>query len=142
MNAAVERLAARGLTPANTVSLEVPGRRTGLPRPTAVVLARHEGRDYVVSLAGESEWVRNLRAAGGAALLRHGGTRRVQLTPVAEAGRAPILHAYLQRRALSRSRARAARYYFGLPPHPSVEQLAPLAGRYPVFEIHEAAPRT
>jgi hypothetical protein len=145
----VERLAARGLTPANTVSLEVAGRRTGRPRRAAVVLARHAGSDYVVSLAGESQdcvvslagesqWVRNLRAAGGEAVLRHGDTRRVRLTAVAVADRAPILHAFLQHRALARSPARAARYYFDLPPHPSVGQLAPLAERYPDFAIQDA----
>ncbi|GAA4704808.1 hypothetical protein GCM10023215_50750 [Pseudonocardia yuanmonensis] len=91
-----------------------------------------------MSLAGESEWVRNLRAAGGEAVLRHGDARRVRLTPVAVPDRAPILHAFLQRRALTRSPARAARYYFGLPPHPSVEQLAPLAERYPVFAVQDA----
>jgi hypothetical protein len=89
-----------------------------------------------VSLAGESEWVRTLRTTGGEAVLQHGGIRQVRLTAVAVADRGPILQAFLQRRAPTRSPARAARYYFGLPPHPSVEQLAPLAERYPVFAIH------
>jgi deazaflavin-dependent oxidoreductase (nitroreductase family) len=135
VNAVVEWLAARGLTPANTVSLEVAGRRTGLPRRTAVVLARHEGRDYVVSLGGHAQWVRNLRAAEGRAVLRHGAARTVRLTEVAPAERAPILHAFLQRRALTRSPTRSARFYFGLPAQPTVEQLVPLVDRYPVFEI-------
>jgi deazaflavin-dependent oxidoreductase (nitroreductase family) len=137
VNAAVKRLAARGLTPANTVSLEVTGRRTGVSRRTAVVVARHAGRDYVVSLAGESEWVRNLRAAGGRAVVRHGQTRTVRLTEVAAADRAPVLHAFLSRRAFTRSPARSARVYFGLPAHPAIEQLAPLAEHYPVFEIRD-----
>lgn len=63
---AVGALAARGWSPANTVALEVPGRRSGRVRRTAVVLVEHDGRQFVVSLAGESQWVRNVRAAGAA----------------------------------------------------------------------------
>jgi hypothetical protein len=61
----------------------------------------------------------------------------VRLTEVAAADRAPVLHAFLSRRALTRSPARSARVYFGLPAHPAIEQLAPLAEHYPVFEIRD-----
>jgi hypothetical protein len=42
VNRVVAWLADHGFTPANTVTLEVPGRRTGLPRKTVVVLAFHQ----------------------------------------------------------------------------------------------------
>ena len=56
-------LAALGLTPANTVSLEVTGRRSGRSHAFVVTTAAFAGERYLVSLAGESDWVRNLRAA-------------------------------------------------------------------------------
>jgi hypothetical protein len=51
-----------GLTK-RTVTLEVPGRKSG--KPTRISLSRTDygGYSYFVSLAGESGWVRNVRAA-------------------------------------------------------------------------------
>lgn len=59
-----------GLAPRDAVTLEVRGRRSGRPRPTPILRTRWQGEDYLVALAGESEWVRNVRAAGGAAMFR------------------------------------------------------------------------
>ncbi|HTI29364.1 MAG TPA: nitroreductase family deazaflavin-dependent oxidoreductase [Methylomirabilota bacterium] len=52
--------------------VELPGRRTG--EPVRVTLARWEvdGIPYLMSQYGETDWVRNLRAAGGGQL-RHKG---------------------------------------------------------------------
>jgi hypothetical protein len=58
-------LASHGIGPAYVVVLEVPGRRSGVIRRNALVKASHQGNDYLVALAGESEWVRNVRAANG-----------------------------------------------------------------------------
>lgn len=93
-----------------------------------------------MSLAGESDWVRNVRAAAGRASIRHRRTEAVRLVEVPPDQRAPILAAYLRKRALTKSPARSAREYFGLPPFPSVERLAPLADRYPVFRVDPAGP--
>jgi glyoxylase-like metal-dependent hydrolase (beta-lactamase superfamily II) len=53
-----------GLSPQYVVTLEVPGRSSGMIRKTNLVLLEHDGERYLVALAGESEWVRNVRAAG------------------------------------------------------------------------------
>lgn len=135
LSGAVGILAARGLSPANTVALEVRGRRSGQLRRTAVVWVDHEGRRYLVSLAGESEWVRNVRAAGGRAVLRHGHPTRVRLVEVSASDRAPVLRAYAGHRAFSRSPAYIARNYFGVEPDPSVDEITSIAERYPVFVI-------
>jgi hypothetical protein len=70
INRVVARLAGLGLTPGNTVALEVPGRRSGQVRRTSLVVAEHGSNRYLVSLAGESEWVRNVRANNYRASLR------------------------------------------------------------------------
>lgn len=64
-----------GLTPDYVVELEVPGRRSGQPRRTLLVQVACGQERYVVSLAGESEWVRNVRAARGLVTLTQHGRR-------------------------------------------------------------------
>jgi deazaflavin-dependent oxidoreductase (nitroreductase family) len=135
VNRFVAWLAGTGLTPANTVRLEVPGRRTGRPCAFALTTATWQGQRYLVSLAGESEWVRNLRAAPASAVIRHGRRLPVRVEEVPVADRAPVLGAYLTRRALTKSPAAAARDYFGTGPRPSRAELERIAGHYPVFRI-------
>jgi hypothetical protein len=124
----------RGLVPDTVVVLEVRGRRSGAPRRTVVVRTPYAGQQYLVGLAGESEWVRNVRAAAGRAIIRHGRARRVVLEEVPLAERAPILWAYLHRPGWS-SPAQEARHYFGLPPDAAVEDFRLIAERYPVFRV-------
>lgn len=44
--------------------LRVHGRKTGRLRSTPVLVLRQGGRRYLVAPRGETDWVRNLRAAG------------------------------------------------------------------------------
>jgi len=133
-----------GLAPRDAVTLEVRGRRTGQPRRIPILVTRHEGADYLVALAGESQWVRNVRAAGGEASLRRRGTRRVRLEEVPVAQRAPVLAAYLdagRRRSGEPAAREQARWYFGLQDPATPERLAELAPRYPVFRMTDTARR-
>jgi hypothetical protein len=136
VNRAVARLAALGLTPKNTICLEVPGRRSGRLRRTSLVVADLEGCRYLVSLAGESEWVRNVRASGNRASLRRRRSHPVNLVEVPAEERPPVLKAYLSKRAYSKSPEFEAREFFGVPPNATLDQLAQIADRYPVFRIH------
>ena len=99
LSSTVAALAAHGFSPANTVALEVVGRRSGRLRRTAVVLVDHQGQRFIVSLGGESEWVRNVRAAAGKAILRRGKRTSVRLVEVLPVERAPVLLAYASHRA-------------------------------------------
>ena len=58
-----------GLSADYVVTLEVPGRRTGVVRSTSLVQVGIDGQRYLVALSGESEWVRNVHAAQGRAVL-------------------------------------------------------------------------
>ena len=72
--------AAAGIGPKRLVTLEVRGRRTGRRLSLPVVVAEYEGERYVVAMLGsEANWVRNVRAGNGAAVLRHGRRERVRL---------------------------------------------------------------
>ena len=131
-------LARLGWTPSDVASLEVRGRSTGRVRATPVVVARHEGARYLVSLAGEAQWVRNVRADDGRAVLRRRTPARVILDEVPVAERAPILAAYLRQAARRGGEGAAsgqARSYFGLEGEPTLSDFAAIADRYPVFRV-------
>ena len=110
-------------------TLEVTGRTSGrtISLPIAIVVV--EGQRYVVSMLGENvQWVKNMRAAGGRAIIRSGSREEVRLEEVPVDQRAPILKGYLKRAPGARA-------------HVSVDMNAPLAdfekiaGAYPTFRI-------
>jgi hypothetical protein len=103
-----------------------------------ILRTRIQGRDYLVALAGESEWVRNVRAARGEAVIRRGRARHAHLEEIAPAGRADIIAEYLhagRRRSGADASADQARYYFGLDPDPSIDDIRAIVDYYPVFHI-------
>jgi deazaflavin-dependent oxidoreductase (nitroreductase family) len=77
------RLSARGVA-----TLTVVGRRTGEPRRVPVIPVEVAQRRYLVSPYGESDWVRNLRAAGQGELSSKGQTEvfHAREVPVEERG--------------------------------------------------------
>jgi glyoxylase-like metal-dependent hydrolase (beta-lactamase superfamily II) len=134
-------LTANGVGPRYVVVLEVPGRRSGVIRRTTLVRVAVGGEHFLVSLAGESEWVRNVRAAGGRAVVGRRERHAVSLVEVPPAERPAVIRAYLLRagrRAASTAAAREAHYYFGLSSDPSAEELRRAVEHYPVFRIVEA----
>ncbi len=121
-------LHAWGIFP-NYVTLEVTGRRSGKTVSFPLVMAVVDGERYLVSMLGEeANWVRNLKAAGGKARLRHGGSEEVLLEEVAVSQRASILKEYL-------------RLAPGARPHIPINKDAPLsefekiAAQVPVFRV-------
>lgn len=122
-------LSSAGLWPSRMATLEVRGRRSGRPVSFPMVLAELHGDRYLVAMLGEgTNWVANVRADGGRAVLGHGRREAVRLEEVDTAARAPILRRYLQVAP-------------GARPHIPVDRRAPLADferiadRYPVFRI-------
>jgi deazaflavin-dependent oxidoreductase (nitroreductase family) len=116
------------------VTLEVTGRKSGRTVSLPVVVAVVDGQRYLVSMLGENvQWVHNVRAAGGRAVLRRGGREEVHLEEVPAQQRAPILRAYLQRAP-------------GARPHIPVNKDAPLAefekvaAAFPVFRVVSNVP--
>jgi deazaflavin-dependent oxidoreductase (nitroreductase family) len=112
--------------------LEVRGRASGRPRSTPVVIATVEGRRYLVSMLGPgSDWVKNVEAASGAAVLRQGRRLPVHLVGVPPAERAPILSEYVQVASSGRRHLPVA---VGAPP----SEFQAIAERYPVYRIEPA----
>src|SRR5262249_40316918 len=94
-NRASAVLYAAGIWPNRVAALEVAGRKTGRVISFPVVTASHNGERSLVSILGEANWVRNVRAAGGRATLRHGRHEAVRLDEVPAADRPEILRTYL-----------------------------------------------
>jgi hypothetical protein len=97
--------------------------------------ARLGGEQYLVSLDGERQWVRNIRASNGEATIIRGRRIPVRLIEVPVEERAQILVAYVSERSFTRSPRRGARIYFGLEAPVTVEQLEPMAEKFPIFRI-------
>ena len=78
---------------------------------------------------GETNWVRNARAAGRVTLRKGRRREEFAVREVDPAGRPQLLKAYLDRFAPTVQR------YFPLPRESAASDFAPIAERYPVFEL-------
>jgi len=122
-------LFSRGLGPRQAVTLEVRGRSTGRLIEVPLAVAEFGGERYLVSMLGEDVgWVRNVRAAGGRAVLRRGRREEVLLEEVPVGERGPIIQAYLRV-------APGARPHIPVSLDAPVEELEAVAGRHPVFRV-------
>ena len=120
---------AAGIGPNRAGTLQIPGRRSGRVISFPVVIADFEGERYLVSMLGKNaNWVRNLKAAGGHAVLRHGRREDVNLEEVEPSARAPILRRYLQV-------APGARPHIPVGRKAPLAEFARVAADYPVFRI-------
>jgi deazaflavin-dependent oxidoreductase (nitroreductase family) len=123
---------ARGVAPDYLVTLEVVGRRSGRGISFPLVMVVVDGERYLVSMLGDDvAWVKNLRAANGDALLRHGRTERVRLEEVPVERRARILKQYLRR-------APGGRPHIPVDKDAPVEEFEAVAARFPVFRVRAA----
>jgi deazaflavin-dependent oxidoreductase (nitroreductase family) len=133
MNSAFGRLASWGLIPGDTALLQVSGRRSRQTRSNAVTWVEHDGQRYLVAPRGNTEWVRNLKAAGGEAILKRRKAERVRLEEVPVEQRASIIKSYLKKTALVTKRE------FGIEPEAPLEEFEKIADRHPVFRITKAS---
>jgi deazaflavin-dependent oxidoreductase (nitroreductase family) len=117
-----------GVTPRRWVILEVAGRTSGRLIRLPLGLADVGGRWYLVSMLGDCNWTKNLRAADGHADILRRGRHPVTATEVPAAERAPVIKRYLEKVP-------------GARPHIAVDRRAPLAafeavaGQTPVFRL-------
>jgi deazaflavin-dependent oxidoreductase (nitroreductase family) len=84
VNRLVRLLQRLGLQLGTIHVLTVPGRVSGTPRPTPVSPLTVEGHRYVIAGLPQSDWARNVRAAGTGELAYGRRRRRVALTEVTD----------------------------------------------------------
>ncbi len=122
---------ALGVAPNYLVTLEVTGRRSGRTISLPLVMTVIDGERYLVSMLGlEAGWVRNVQAAEGKAVLRHGRREAVHLVEVPVEQRAPILKAYLRR-------APGARGHVPIDKDAPISEFERVAAQFPVFRVVE-----
>ena len=117
-----------GLLPRRWVTLEVRGRRSGSVTRFPLGMADVEGQWYVVSMLGECNWVKNVRAAGGRATLRRRSARPVKLVEIPVEKRAPVIKEYVRR-------VPGGRPHIPVDRHEPVEAFETVASEYPVFQV-------
>jgi hypothetical protein len=94
-----------------------------------LVMVVVDGERYLVSMLGDNvNWVHNVRAANGRAILRSGECKDIQLEEVSARQRAAILKAYLQR-------APGARPHFPVNKDAALVEFQKIAAAYPVFRV-------
>jgi deazaflavin-dependent oxidoreductase (nitroreductase family) len=87
---------ARLFRPSIVRLLSVHGRTTGQWRSVPVVVLEHDGDRYLIAAYGNTEWSRNLRAAGIGRLSGHGRVEEFTTTEVRAEQRPPLISAYLR----------------------------------------------
>lgn len=110
--------------------LEVPGRTTGEIRTTPVNLLTVDGRQYLVAPRGETQWVKNVRAAGSCRLRVGRRVTDARLIELADDDKPAILRPYLQR-----WKWEVGQFFDGIGPDASDADLRRVAPGYPVFAV-------
>jgi hypothetical protein len=92
-----------------------------------------EGERYLVAPRGETQWVRNLRAAGDGELRVGRRTEVFRATELADADKVGVLRAYLRR-----WKAEVGVFFDGVGPDASDADLRRIAPNHPVFRLTTA----
>ena len=129
-NEVIRWLADAGVSIAGTHALRVRGRKTGRPRSVVVNLLTVAGRDYVVAPRGNTQWARNVRAAGVVETGPRWRSRRREVAEVADAAKPPLLRLYLDRWYWE-----VKGYVGGLTPQSTDEEVRAVAPSIPIFEL-------
>jgi deazaflavin-dependent oxidoreductase (nitroreductase family) len=133
LNPAVGRLARLGLSPKGLRELRVRGRRSGEWRTTPVNLLELDGRRYLVAPRGTTEWVRNIRVAGGGELRLGRRCEEIAVRELDDVAKPDLLREYLHR-----WKGEVKVFFDGIDEHATDAQLAELAPGFPVFEVLSA----
>ncbi|OCB59753.1 hypothetical protein A5677_14705 [Mycobacterium malmoense] len=136
-NALIRWLAELGVSIAGTHALRVRGRTSGKMRAVVVNLLTVDGTDYLVSPRGNTQWARNVRAAGVVETGPRWRRRHARASEVADADKPELLRRYLDRWYWQ-----VKDYVSGLTPQSTEDQFRAVAPTIPVFALTRAdAPR-
>ncbi len=131
-NKMLGKLISLGIGPGHMRVLEVRGRRSGRRYATPVDPIEVDGCTYLVAPRGQTQWVRNARAAGAVVLRRGASARTYPVTELGTDERAPLLKAYLN------AYQTEVRRYFPIGADADLESFNEIAEMYPVFRLEES----
>jgi deazaflavin-dependent oxidoreductase (nitroreductase family) len=129
-NSLVGRLTRMGLSLYGSRVLAVRGRKTGEWRTTPVNPLTIDGQRYLVAPRGNTQWVRNMRVAGGGELRIGRRVEKFTATEVPVEDRPPLLRAYLKK-----WKWETGMFFQGVGPDAAESELQRIAPDHPVFRI-------
>lgn len=129
-NALIRWLAEMGISIAGTTALQVRGRKSGKAHDVVVNVLSVDGIDYLVSPRGNTQWVRNVRAAGVVDIGPRWRRRRLRATEVADATKPDLLRRYLDKWYWE-----VKGHVAGLTPDSGDDELRSAAPSIPVFAL-------
>jgi deazaflavin-dependent oxidoreductase (nitroreductase family) len=132
-NKTVNRLAKLGISIMGSRELAVRGRTSGEWRTTPVNLMTIDGQRYLVAPRGHTQWVRNIRVAGGGELRLGRRVEPIAVEELADADKPAILREYLRKWAWE-----VGRFFEGVDKDSPDERLLEIAPGFPVFRLTAA----
>jgi len=129
-NAAVALLTRAGVSAWGSRILRVRGRKSGEWHNHPVNLLTYGGKRYVVAPRGLTQWVRNVRAAGGGELVLGNKVQPFKAIEISDEEKIPILRAYLKRWKFE-----VGMFFQGVSADSPEEELKRIAPDHPVFRI-------
>jgi deazaflavin-dependent oxidoreductase (nitroreductase family) len=129
-NGIVATLTRHGVSLKGSRVLSVRGRKSGEWRSTPVNPLTYEGHRYLVSPRGQTQWVRNMRVAGGGELRLGRRVEPFTARELADEQKPELLREYLRRWKFE-----VGMFFDGVGPDAPDAKLLEIAPGYPVFEI-------
>lgn len=129
-NRLVGWLARRGVSLLGSAEMTVLGRKSGKPQRIPVNPHEYEGVRYLVSARGHSQWVRNMRAAGGGELRLGRRVTTFTAEEVPEEEKPEILRTYLKRWGWE-----VNQYFNGVTAKSTDAELLAASPDHPVFRL-------
>jgi deazaflavin-dependent oxidoreductase (nitroreductase family) len=129
-NATVALMTRVGISVWGSRILRVRGRKSGEWRSNPVNLLTFEGKRYLVSPRGHTQWVRNIRVTGGGELALGSKVQAFTAVEIPDAEKAPIMRAYLKRFGFE-----VGMFFKGVRADSPEEDLVRIAPDHPVFRL-------
>ncbi|MFB1298400.1 nitroreductase/quinone reductase family protein [Mycobacterium sp. pW049] len=129
-NDAIRRLAEVGISIQGSTAVRVRGRTSGRLRGVVVNLLTVDGRRYLVSPRGDTQWARNARAAGWVEVGPRRRSRSHPIVEVSDEAKPDLFKPYLDRWYWQ-----VKGHVGGLTPESSRDEMRRAAPSIPVFEL-------
>jgi deazaflavin-dependent oxidoreductase (nitroreductase family) len=131
MNAIFSTFVRLGLIPGAHL-LSVRGRKSGVMRTTPVFVLKHDEHQWLVAGFAQSDWVKNLRAAGSCVLIHDRRQETVTVVEIKEQEVcAPLIQAFV--------RIAPGGKMLGINPDAPLAEFVAQASEHPVFRIEKPA---
>jgi deazaflavin-dependent oxidoreductase (nitroreductase family) len=129
-NPMVQGLARLGISIMGSRTLAVRGRKSGEWRTTPVNLLVLDGQRYLVAPRGHTQWVRNMRAAGGGELRLGRRAEEFRAVELADADKPAVLREYLRKWAWE-----VGMFFEDVDAKSPESRLLEIAPGFPVFRV-------